>query len=309
MRNRTFYTVDPDFGNPPCELPEETHMVYNFALPPLVLQTFYGGDATDLSRWAAELETPSPAATFLNVLDTHDGIGLMGVRGILADAEIDCILREAQKRGAYVSCQMRDDRQEEPYEINATWWSAVNGDEEGEDLLLRVRRYIASRSIALALKGVPGLYIHGALGTSNDHAQIRETGAVREVNRGGVDGEKLEREMADPGSKLSLVTRSANRLYAVRTRHRAFHPRGGQRVLDIGPQIFALLRTSPEGNEAVLAVVNVTGRPCAARIRSVPLPFGRRHWIDLLTERRFEARGGVLDVRFAPYEVLWLKPE
>lgn len=309
MRKRTVYNVDPDFGKPLCKLPDEAHMVYNFALPPLVLHTFYGGDATALSRWAAELETPSPAATFLNVLDTHDGIGLMGVRGILADAEIDCILREAQKRGAYVSCRMRDDRQEEPYEINATRWSAVNGDEEGEDLLLRVHRYLASRSVALALKGVPGLYIHGALGTSNDHARVRETGAVREMNRVVVDGEKLECEMADPESKLSLVTGSANRFYAIRTQLRAFHPRGGQRVLDVGPQVFAILRTSPEGSEAVLAAVNVTGRLRAARIRSVPPPFGRRHWIDLLTERRFEARGGVLDVRFAPYEVLWLKPE
>lgn len=35
---------------------DEAHMVYNFALPPLVLHTFYAEDATAISQWAAGLE-------------------------------------------------------------------------------------------------------------------------------------------------------------------------------------------------------------------------------------------------------------
>ncbi|MBW2615126.1 MAG: hypothetical protein JRD02_02985 [Deltaproteobacteria bacterium] len=31
---------------------DEAQMLYNFALPPLVLHTFYTGDVTALSRWA-----------------------------------------------------------------------------------------------------------------------------------------------------------------------------------------------------------------------------------------------------------------
>ncbi len=37
---------------------DEAHMVYNFALPPLVLHTFYRADATALTRWAAGLKCP-----------------------------------------------------------------------------------------------------------------------------------------------------------------------------------------------------------------------------------------------------------
>nr|MCU0540340.1 alpha-amylase family glycosyl hydrolase [Desulfobacterales bacterium] len=54
---------------------DEAHMVYNFALPPLVLHTFYRADATAFSRWAAGLRAPSPTTTFFNILDTHDGVG------------------------------------------------------------------------------------------------------------------------------------------------------------------------------------------------------------------------------------------
>ena len=51
---------------------DEAQMVYNFALPPLVLHTLYAGDATALSKWAVELETPSETTTFFNFLDSHD---------------------------------------------------------------------------------------------------------------------------------------------------------------------------------------------------------------------------------------------
>ncbi|MEO1299163.1 MAG: alpha-amylase family glycosyl hydrolase, partial [Cyanobacteria bacterium J06636_16] len=59
---------------------DEAQMVYNFALPPLVLHTFYRENTTALNQWAASLDYPSSTTTFFNILDTHDGIGLMGVK-------------------------------------------------------------------------------------------------------------------------------------------------------------------------------------------------------------------------------------
>src|SRR5690606_20585207 len=46
---------------------DEAQMVYNFALPPLVLDAFARGDTTDLSAWAATLST-SGDTTFFNFL-------------------------------------------------------------------------------------------------------------------------------------------------------------------------------------------------------------------------------------------------
>ena len=75
---------------------DEAQMVYNFALPPLVLHTFYREDATSLSRWAKSLTLTSPRVTFFNFLDSHDGIGLMGVKGVLEQADIDFIIEKGQ---------------------------------------------------------------------------------------------------------------------------------------------------------------------------------------------------------------------
>nr|HPI91228.1 alpha-amylase family glycosyl hydrolase [Spirochaetota bacterium] len=43
---------------------DEAQLVYNFALPPLILHALHTGGSDRLSRWAAKLENPSPRATF-----------------------------------------------------------------------------------------------------------------------------------------------------------------------------------------------------------------------------------------------------
>ncbi len=63
-------------------------MVYNFALPPLVLHAFHNADATCADRWAAGLDPPSATTAFFNFLDSHDGIGVMGAAGHLDEDQI-----------------------------------------------------------------------------------------------------------------------------------------------------------------------------------------------------------------------------
>ncbi len=226
---------------------DEAHMVYNFALPPMVLHAFYREDATALSRWAHEVRNPSDTATFFNILDTHDGVGLMGVKEILPPEEIAHIIRRAGENGAYVSYKMTAEKTEEPYEINTTWWSALNGDRNRERMDLQVRRYLASRSIALVLQGVPGIYVHGAVGSANDHELVRRTGVKRDVNRAVIDMRQIGGCLMQPESKQALLARHWPALNLTRTRERAFHPQGAQRVLSVSPRVFAVLRTSPKG--------------------------------------------------------------
>ena len=45
---------------------DEAHMVYNFALPPLLLHAAVSGDAGPLRRWAAALPPPDEGPVFLN---------------------------------------------------------------------------------------------------------------------------------------------------------------------------------------------------------------------------------------------------
>lgn len=288
---------------------DEAHMVYNFALPPLVLHTFYREDATALSRWAQELKLSSGSATFFNMLDTHDGIGLMGVKGILTQPDIDFITQQATAHGAHISYKMTEDMSEEPYEINSTWWSAINADNCYEDVLLQVRRYVASRSIALVLQGIPAIYAHGTIGTPNDYELVKKSNHNRDINRGVIDSTSLAQAFKDPNSKLSLLRRYAGKLYLTRTEHRAFHPHGKQRVLVLSPDVFIVLRSSPEKDQHILTMTNVTNHACSVEISLDDLGIKENKWFDLLAEKKWRAEEEKLFIDLQPYEVIWLTPK
>ena len=286
---------------------DEAHMVYNFALPPLVLFTFYKQDATVLSEWAGQVRSPSDRATFFNILDTHDGVGLMGVKEILPREEIDFLIESARGRGAYISYKMTEGRTEEPYEINTTWWSAVNGDHNEENMALQVKRYLASRSIALVLEGVPGVYTHGAIGSLNDHDLVKKTNVKRDVNRSVINVQTLAEDAKDPGSKISRLARHSPRLNLTRTSQRALHPHGNQKVLMPSPQVFTVLRTSPEGDEHILTMTNVSNKSLDLEILLSEIGVQARQWFDLLNQREYEAASGKLSVTLEPYDVVWVK--
>jgi glycosidase len=286
---------------------DEAHMVYNFSLPPLVLYTFYKENAEVLSEWAGQMRNPSATATFFNILDTHDGVGLMGAKEILPRQEINFLIDSAKEKGAYVSYKMTEGRTEEPYEINTTWWSAVNGDKSEEDMTLQVKRYLASRSIALVLQGVPGLYAHGAIGSSNDHELVKKTNAKRDVNRAGINVRSLTEEAKNPGSKISRLARQWPKLSLTRTSERAFHPHGDQKVLMLSAQVFTVLRTAPEGDEHVLTMTNVVNKKLDLEIPLSQLGVKITKWVDLINKREYEAASGKLSVSLEPYDVVWLK--
>src|SRR5688572_20927545 len=72
---------------------DEAQMVYNFALPPILLHTLHTGNSRVLSKWATGLTLPSTQTTFFNFLASHDGIGVNPARGILPDDEIDALIQ------------------------------------------------------------------------------------------------------------------------------------------------------------------------------------------------------------------------
>jgi glucosylglycerate phosphorylase len=286
---------------------DEAQMVYNFALPPLVLHAFYRGDATWLSRWASQLEFPSETTTYLNMLDTHDGIGLPGATTILPPDEITFLTESARLHGAFISYRSTAEG-EVPYEINTTWYSALNLENTGESRELQVQRFLASRSIALALRGVPGIYIHSLAGTRNDVRLALESKVKRDVNRTALNLDLLKANLADPRSKLRMILEGMSRLLATRSLRAAFHPNGEQRVVMLSPQVFALLRTSPEADEHVLCMTNVSNTDCCFEVATSELGIECVFWYDLFAGRGWTATNGILSVQLKPYEIAWLTP-
>ncbi|MCF8033954.1 MAG: alpha-glucosidase C-terminal domain-containing protein [Desulfarculaceae bacterium] len=285
---------------------DEAHMVYNFALPPLVLHAIYRGDASYLAAWARELEPPSQDTYFFNILDTHDGVGLMGVKEILPREELKFIEQSAQANGALVSYKTVEGGGEEPYEINSTWWSAIN--RPHGDLDRQVARYVASRAVCLSLKGVPGVYLHGALGSENDMATYERTHHKRDLNRATVDLKRLEREWGHPGTKLNLMGNRIRHLRLLRVAQPAFHPQGRQQVLDAPRPVLALLRTSPGGKDHLLSLINFSDQAVSLEL---PLPeevAGVERWRDLVAGDEALSPEGKLSLELRPYQVAWLRP-
>jgi glucosylglycerate phosphorylase len=191
------------------------------------------------------------------------------------------------------------DGTESPYELNTTWWNALNREGEDEPLALQVDRFIASRAIGLALRGVPGIYLPSLFGARNDVEAVRRDGVKRSINRSAMREDDLFDAFAEPGS---LPSRIASRFIAMlekRTSETAFHPNGAQRVLQLDRRVFALLRTAPGGGSTVLCLVNVSGERVPLLLENVLA--GRLH--DVLSGRSIDA--GSLDL--GPYETLWLK--
>jgi sucrose phosphorylase len=289
---------------------DEAQMVYNFALPPLVLHAFYRQDTRWLTKWARDLIYPSDRTTYLNMLDTHDGIGLPGVTNILPPEEIDFLIQRAREHGAFVSLRSSPDGGGTPYEINSTWYSALNMDNSGEPRKLQVDRFTASRSIALALKGVPAIYFHGLIGSRNDVELALRSKSKRDVNRASVSEATLLKLAQEPGSKFNLILGTLVPLLEKRVRRAAFDPRGVQKVLDLNPGAFAVLRTSPDGADHILAITNVQPREWSLEVPLEELGMGEppRQWYDLVDGRGWLASGGALCLTLQPYDVLWLTP-
>lgn len=281
----------------------EAQMVYNFALPPLVLHTFLTGSCERLASWARTLSHVSDTATYFNFLSSHDGVGLLGARGILNAEEIDRLVERTVAHGGFVSYRSNGDGTQSPYELNITWYSALNKDQADEPQELHVRRFLAARAIAFALRGVAGIYLPTLFGARNDSEAVLKGAEKRSINRRTFDEASLMRMLDDPDCWVSQVARGMRRMIRRRIEQPAFHPNAGQQVLDLGEAVFGLYRESP-GRQRLVALTNVTASDVTV---DVPVPQGSaQEWRDVMSATRYQVENGRLLVLLEPYGVAWI---
>ena len=287
---------------------DEAQMVYNFTLPPLTLYTFHTGNAELLTQWANTLNLPSKKTTFFNFLASHDGIGVTPLRGWLSDAELNNMLERVQALGGFVSYKNNPDGTQSPYEMNINYLDALDDPENPEgDPALIAKRFLASQAIMLALRGVPGIYFHSMVGSRNWKEGAEKTGRYRTINREKLQLDKLEAELADPGSLRYYVYQGYRKILEARKTSAAFHPFGEQEVLSLHPAIFSLLRISPDGNEQVLCLQNISAENLETTLDLSLLPFHRTDpVIDIISKKQFSIDNKKLRLRLSPYEVFWL---
>lgn len=236
---------------------DEAQLVYNFALPPLVLHSLQTGDATKLTGWAQSLRLPSDRVTFFNFLASHDGIGLNPARGILSEEEIAALVRRTEERGGFISCKNMPDGSQTPYEMNINYLDALAAP-SAEPPELAARKFLTAQAIMLCLQGVPGIYFHSLFGSRGDRPEAEASGIKRRINREKLARARLEAEMAEPASLRHRVFAGLRALLLLRRGHPAFAPAARQTVLDLGPRVFAVRRESIDGRDRMLCLHNVS---------------------------------------------------
>jgi sucrose phosphorylase len=271
---------------------DEAQMVYNFALPPLLLHTFLSGDAGEFCQWADTLETPGDATTFFNFTASHDGIGVRPVEGLLSGHQVERLIQAVRKNGGQVSYKQNPDGSQSPYELNITYVDALSrGD--GMD----AERFLAAQSIQAALPGVPGIYIHSLLGSRNWLEGVAQTGRARSINREKLQVQTVIDELRDRESFRSRVFHPYIHLLQTRRAQEAFHPNAAFEILRLHHRVVAIKRQSP--HQRIFALVNISAKTVTVSLMSQS---GADRLNELLSGRQVSTER----IDLAPYQTMWL---
>ncbi len=76
----------------------------------------------------------------------------------------------------------------------------------------------------------------------------------------------------------------------------------------ISPDVFVVLRVSPESDQHMLTMTNVTDRESSIEIPLSDLGLKEILWRDLITEKEWTVEKDQLSITMHPYDVIWLMP-
>ncbi|MEP3227274.1 MAG: sugar phosphorylase [Parasphingorhabdus sp.] len=285
------------FGNQ-----NEAHVIYNFSLPPLLVHALLTGNALYLKRLTRSNPPALTGCTYLNFTASHDGIGLRPTEGVLPQGEVDQMLAAMQSFGGKISMRRGPGGTEKPYEMNISFFEAMQGSLDGPDAY-QVDRFMAAMAIMLALEGIPAIYIHSLLATPNGYEEVNMTGHNRSINRRQLDYADISGKLADPNTVEAQVFSNFLALIEIRKQQAAFHPNAVQFTLALPEGLFGIWRQSLDRKQSIFAVTNVTQGEKTLSLADINLIAGDPWW-DLISGQSIADIEG--DFRLKPYQTVWI---
>lgn len=291
------------FGNA-----NEAHAIYNFSLPPLLVNTLITGDCKYLKSWQMTMPPAQNGTTYFNFIASHDGIGLRPAEGLLDDKEVNTLLNTMERFGGLVSWRSTADGKQKPYEINITLFDALQGTTKGADKW-GIERFVCAHEIMFGMEGIPGIYIHSMLATGNDYEKVKNTSHNRSINRHRWDAAKLKDQLDNKHSQHAKVLARLKTLLSVRIKQKAFHPNATQFTLQLGSQIFGFWRQSIDRRQSIFCISNISDEKQQVFLSDINL-IGTDSWWDLISNQLLNTEEAYLEL--SPYQTVWisnLKPE
>jgi sucrose phosphorylase len=129
-----------------------------------------------------------------------------------------------------------------PYELNISYFDALSSPDSDEPIDVQVDRFVTAHAVMFALVGMPGIYFHSLFGSRSWNKGVEITGHNRTINRQKLDRQELEHELTDPGSRRAGVFYRLKALLLARAAHPAFSPYSPQRILNLNPAVFCIVR-------------------------------------------------------------------
>jgi sucrose phosphorylase len=165
------------------KIAEHDYYVYDFALPMLVLHTLFSGRVDRLVHWMEIC----PRKQF-TTLDTHDGIGVVDVKDLMSDEEIEAAREALYAQGANVKKKYSSAEYNnlDIYQINCTYYSALGNNDQA---------YLLARVLQCFAPGIPQIYYVGLLAGENDIELLEHTKEGRNINRHYYTLAEIEREV------------------------------------------------------------------------------------------------------------------
>ena len=225
---------------------DEAHIVYQFSLPPLLLDAYLAEDAGPLNNWLHSLEPAAPGTTYLNFTASHDGVGVRPLEGLLSSERFGNLIAAIRDRGGQVSTRRNPAGEDVPYELNISYFSALGA--PGEEQALHVGRFLASQALMLAVRGIPAIYFHSLVGTPNDLAGYESSGQPRRINRRKYAHGELNAILGNAASAQAEVLHGYRHLLSVRKNQTAFHPDAQQTMLALDDPALACEPVPPTTN-------------------------------------------------------------
>ncbi len=192
------------------KMAEHGYWVYDFALPMLLLHGLKTGRTDRLIHWL----NICPRKQF-TTLDTHDGIGVVDVAGLLTDEEIDVvrddvddILKDIKPFFKFPMTITKDDGKARQYQLSSTYYSALRCNDDA---------YLLARAVQFFTPGIPQVYYVGMLAGKNDEEAIKRGEEPRSINRHTYTEAEIKEAVEKP------VLKKLYKLMSFRNSYEAFN--------------------------------------------------------------------------------------
>ena len=166
-------------------------------------------------------------------LDTHDGIGIVDVKDLLPDEEIEKVKEQMYSKGANVKMIYSSEAYNnlDIYQVNTTYYSALGNNDSA---------YLLARAIQFFAPGIPQVYYVGMLAGENDIELMERTKNGRDINRHYYTVGDIENEQSRP------VVRKLKELMELRNTHPAFSLDGTVEVTEDGDKLVIIRKHSSD---------------------------------------------------------------